>query len=497
MSFDLLKEGLSVLIQPMPLLYVFAGVVMGVVFGALPGVSATMAVVLCITFTYSMSPLVAIAFMVAVYCSSITGGGITAILFRIPGTPASAATTFDGYPIAERGEAGRALGISLYASAFGGLFSAVCMYALTMPLMKVALKFGSAEQFALALFGLSIMAFMDKENRIKTFASGLMGLFFATIGVDTLTSVNRFTLGSKFLLNGIETIPAMVGIFAVAEVIKQITKQTDRSQFDDKKLSKLVSLKEMWTMKWTMLRCAIIGTFVGIVPGAGATIASFLGYSTEVKLSKHPEQFGHGAPEGVAASEAANNAATGGAMVPLLSLGIPGGSAAAMMMTALLIHGVQMGPLLMQQQPEYVSVVFIAMLIANIAMVVVSIFVAKGFARILRIPYSLLGVIILLLSTIGAYASSKSMNEVYFMVIFGIFGYFFNKYKFNHAALVLGLVLGELCERNFRRAMQLVDNNIFAIVSRPITAAILAVIVLMFVWPVISKRIKKVTAKDN
>jgi len=491
MSFDILLQSIEVLFKPLPLLYIFGGTVLGVVFGALPGVNASMAIILCITFTYSMDPLIAIAFLCTVYCASITGGGITAILFRIPGTPASAATALDGYPIAERGEPGKALGISLFSSAVGGIISTICMYCLTVPLMKVALKFGSAEQFAMAFFGLSIMAFMENgsEGKIKTFISGFIGLWIATIGIDGLTSVSRFTLGTKFLINGVGTIPVMVGIFAVSQVIKEMTKKTDRSQYSDKKLTKLIGFREMWAMKWTLLRSSIIGTLVGIVPGAGASIASFLGYTAEMKISKNKEQFGHGAPEGVCASETANNAATGGAMVPLLSLGIPGGAAAAMIMTALSIHGVTMGPLLIQKSPEYVSTVFLSMTIANIAMVFVAIFVAKGFARILRMPYSILGVVIFLLSAIGSYASTKNLNEIYIMVVFGIFGYFFNKYKFNHAALVLGLVLGETCEKNLTRALKLAKNNVGAIVTRPITAAFLLLILAMFLWPAVKKLI--------
>lgn len=362
-------SGLSAVFSGGQFLMVLLAIVLGTIFGALPGVSATMAVALGLTFTYTMGPVPAIVFLVAIYCSSITGGSITAILFKIPGVPSSAPTTFDGYPMAQRGEAGKALGMALFASAIGGLFSAIVMFAMSQPLSKAALAFGQGDLFAITFLGLSILTMLDMDHILTTMMSGLLGLLLACIGQDPMAGVARLTFGNRQLLSGIEMIPVLIGLFAVTEVLKE-TKIKKRLSAEDgvadakgKVKTKMPTFKEFWSVKWVMLRCSIVGTIVGILPGAGATIASFMCYAMENKLSKTPEKFGTGIIDGVAASETANNAATGGAMVPLLTLGIPGGNAAAVMMSALALKGVQMGPLLLTKQPEYLSATFISMIV--------------------------------------------------------------------------------------------------------------------------------------
>ena len=345
-TWELFTSGFSVLMDPYTFLMVVFAIVVGTIFGALPGVSATMAVALGLPFTYSMQPVPAIVFLVAVYCSSITGGSITAILFKIPGVPSSAPTTFDGYPMAQRGEAGKALGIALGSSAIGGLVSALAMLTLSPQLTQAALSFSPSDIFAVTFMGLSILTCLDSKNILRTLISGLFGLLLACVGQDPMYAVQRLTFGSGELIAGLEMIPVLIGIFAVTEVLKQ-TKIRDKLSADEGTASvntKMPSFREWWGIKWLLARCSIIGTIIGILPGAGATIASFLCYSSETKLSKHPEKFGTGIIDGIAASETANNAATGGAMVPLLSLGIPGGNAAAVMMSALVLKGVQLGP---------------------------------------------------------------------------------------------------------------------------------------------------------
>ena len=480
---ELFLTGLQTLASPVTFMWLFVGVVLGVIFGALPGVSATMAIVLCISFTYSMEPVVAIAFLSAVYCAAITGGGITAILFKIPGTPSSAATVLDGYPMVQRGEAGKALSISLICSGLGGLASAIIMFALTQPLMKVALEFGSPEMFAVCCLGLSTLIFLDEKHKLNTFASAIIGLWLGTVGMDYFSSVPRFTFGISKLLDGIDPLPFMLGLFAAVEIYNVAHTPRDMSAYAKDKqadITKLASFKDIWEVKWTTLRSGILGTFVGVMPGAGATIASWLAYGVEAKFSKHPEMLGQGDPHGICASETANNAATGGAMVPLLAMGIPGSNAAAMMMTALAIHGVQMGPLLLKAQPEFLSATFLSMIFANIIMIFVSLAVAKVFASILKVPYHILGSFIMLLAFTGCYAYQNSMADVVIMVIGGIFGYYFKKYEFNPSALVLGLVLGPMLEKHFRRGMSMVHNDIFAFMGSPIVMAIFAIIVVLF-----------------
>ena len=480
---ELLLTGLQALASPVTFMWLFVGVVLGVIFGALPGVSATMAIVLCISFTYSMEPVVAIAFLSAVYCAAITGGGITAILFKIPGTPSSAATVLDGYPMVQRGEAGKALSISLICSGLGGLASAIIMFALTQPLMKVALEFGSPEMFAVCCLGLSTLVFLDEKHKLNTFASAIIGLWLGTVGMDYFSSVPRFTFGISKLLDGIDPLPFMLGLFAAVEIYNVAHTPRDMSAYSKDKqadITKLASFKDIWEVKWTTLRSGVLGTFVGVMPGAGATIASWLAYGVEAKFSKDPSQLGKGDPHGICASETANNAATGGAMVPLLAMGIPGSNAAAMMMTALAIHGVQMGPLLLKAQPEFLSATFLSMIFANIIMIFVSLAVAKVFASILKVPYHVLGTFIMLLAFTGCYAYQNSMADVVIMVIGGIFGYYFKKYEFNPSALVLGLVLGPMLEKHFRRGMSMVHNDFFAFMGSPIVMAIFAIIVVLF-----------------
>ena len=492
---ELIKMGIQVVFVPSTLLLIFFGTVIGVIFGALPGVSASMAVVLGLTFTYGLDPVTSIAFLVAVYCAAITGGGITAILFKIPGTPSSAPTTFDGHPMAQNGQPMKALSISLICSAIGGTAAAILMFLISPQLSTVALKFGPSELFAISFMGLSVLTALDEGNVIKTLISGLMGLFLATVGMDPIDGFARFTWGNSTLLSGIEMIPVMIGMFAITQILKE-TK--DRSKIEslkgveNKKLDdKIISPKELWSMKGTITRSGIIGTIVGILPGAGATIASFLSYTTEVKTSKHPERYGKGEPRGIAAPETANNAATAGSMVPLLSLGIPGGNAAAIMMSALVMKGVQMGPLLLQNQPEYMGSVFVSMIVTNIVMVFVSFAVAKIFGKILGIPYSVLGTVITLLAVIGSFALQNNTGNVMLMMIAGIFGYAFSKFGFNNAALILGLVLGDMVESNLRRSIMIEQGNIISVFSKPITAVLMIISILSLLWPIVKPYILK------
>ncbi|MBR1938482.1 MAG: tripartite tricarboxylate transporter permease [Spirochaetales bacterium] len=497
MSFgQMFSYGMSAVFSGSQFFMVVLAIVLGTVFGALPGVSATMAVALGLTFTYTMEPVPAIVFLVAIYCSSITGGSITAILFKIPGVPSSAPTTFDGYPMAKRGEAGKALGVALFCSAVGGIIAAIIMFAMSTPLSKAALAFSQGDLFAITFLGLSILTVLDMDHILTTIISGLLGLFLACIGQDPMAGVARLTFGNRELLSGIEMIPVLIGLFAITEVFKQTnTKKrlsADDAEVDTKHVNtKMPSIKEMLSIKWVILRCSLIGTIVGILPGAGATIASFMCYTMENKLSKYPEKFGTGIIDGIAASEAANNAATGGAMVPLLTLGIPGGNAAAVMMSALALKGVQMGPLLLVNQPEYLSATFITMIITNILMVIVAMGIAKVFAQILAIPYSYLGPIIIMLALIGSYSEGGAVGVVV-MVIAGVFGIVVKYMHLNSAAIVLGLVLGGMCEEHFARAYLMAKGNVFkALFGTPIGAVVMTACIIMLLTPVLRKFIKK------
>lgn len=488
---ELLLTGFGVIFTPATLVYIVLGTLLGVVFGALPGVSSSMACMLALPFSYAMDPLPAIAFLVTVYCAAVTGGGIAAILFKIPGTPASACTCLDGYPMLQRGEAGKALGISLITSALGGIFSAFCMLLLAPQLSAAALKFGPSELFAVSFLGLSVMTALDQGNALRTVISGLAGLALACIGIDPIAGFKRLTFGSITLMNGVPMVPVMIGLFAVVEVLRQTVERTTLKSVDGGTGQVKTKIRGLglWKMKFTILRSAFLGTIVGILPGAGSTIASFMSYVTEVKLSRNPERYGKGEPKGIAASETANNAATGGSMVPLLSMGIPGGAAAAVMMAALSLKGVQMGPLLLQKQPEYLATVFAAEITTNILMVIVSIGIAYVFAKILSIPYSFLGTIILLLSVVGAFSFNNNINHVIIMIVASVVGYAFVKFRFSPSALVLGLVLGDLCESNLRRAI-LLSKTMGGLFKSPITSILLLAAALMLIYPLVSSLIK-------
>ena len=484
------------------LLIIFA-VFLGTLFGALPGVSATMAVTLGIPFTYKMDAVSAIAFLVAIYCASITGGGMTAILFKIPGVPSSAPTTYDGYPMAQRGEAGKALGMQLVCSAIGGMFAAICMLLLSPQLTQAALSFGPSELFAISFMGLSILTSLETDNICRTIISGLLGLLLACIGLDPLLGVPRLTFGTRLLTSGIEMIPVMIGFFAVTEVLKQTAKPSKLTAVggNSNMSAKLPSLKEFLSVKWIVARCSVVGTIIGILPGAGATIASFMCYSTEQKLSKHPEKFGTGCLDGIAAPETGNNAATGGAMVPLLSLGIPGGNAAAIMMSALVLKGVTMGPLLLIDQPQFLSATFASMFVSNIVMVFAAIIIAKVFVQILKVPYSILGPTIIMMATIGAYATKNTAVDVILMAVAGLAGFLLVKCKFNSSAMILGLVLGSICESNLRRAVTIIQGDTLLqafinLMKRPVTGIIMVVCLVVLIWPVVKPMIaKKAEAK--
>ena len=502
---ELLSSGMAVVFAPKMFILIIFAVFLGTLFGALPGVSATMAVTLGIPFTYKMDPVSAIAFLVAIYCASITGGGMTAILFKIPGVPSSAPTTYDGYPMAQRGEAGRALGIQLICSAIGGMFAAVCMLLLSPQLTQAALSFGPSELFAISFMGLSILTSLETDNICRTIISGLLGLLLACIGLDPLLGVPRLTFGTRFLTSGIEMIPVMIGFFAVTEVLKQTNKPAKLTAVGGEKSgmsAKLPSPKEIWSLKGIIARCSILGTVIGILPGAGATIASFLCYSTEQKLSKTPEKFGTGCPEGIAAPETGNNAATGGSMVPLLSLGIPGGNAAAIMMSALVLKGVTMGPLLLVNQPEYLSATFASMFVSNIIMVFAAIVIAKVFVQILKVPYSILGPTIIMMATIGAFATKNTAVDVIIMAISGLIGFIFVSCKFNSSAMILGLVLGTICESNLRRAFTIASGDTLLqeagqMMLRPVTGIIMIICVVVLLSPVVKPWLQKRKAQKT
>ncbi len=491
MDLQLLLDGLLTTLSPMNFLLVIAGMLIGVFFGSLPGISSSMGIVLMLPFTYYMGILPSIILLVALYAGSAYGGSITAILFNTPGTPEAVATTFDGYPMTKKGKAGRALGLAISASAFGGIFSVLVMLFLAPPLSNVALKIQSAEYFALTILGLTVISSVGTKSPMKAIVSGMIGIMIAMIGMDPIVGATRFTFGDIELMNGIEMIPIMIGAFALAEVLMQVTEKHNDLNMSHKVSLESVKLIEMIKYKWVMLKSAAIGTVIGILPGTGGSIASIVSYGEAMRSSKNKQNFGQGEEEGIVAPEAANNAAAGGAMIPTLVLGIPGSPTTAIILAALALQGLQPGPQLMTDQPLMLYVVFFSMLIASITVFIGGRLGVKAFAAILKLPYSMLGTLIVLLSMVGSYAVGNSMFNVWIMVIFGVLGFFMKKYHFSSASLVLGLVLGPMMEENFRRQLLVTDGNYMSFITQPISGIILLLSIIALFYPVIMKAVKK------
>jgi putative tricarboxylic transport membrane protein len=379
-------EGFLFALSPLNILYILLGGMSGIFFGALPGISSSMGVVLLLPFTYGMNGISAISMLVANFCGSTYGGSITAILFATPGTPEAVMTVLDGHPMHKQGKGGKALGLAVSASVIGGLFSSIMMLFMCIPLAKVAIQFGSADYVALSVLGLTAISGLGTGSQIKTLISGLIGLALATFGTDEITGITRFNFGSITFVNGIHFIPVMIGAFALSEVFMQAIEKIEDKSLDLSSLKKIkvnpMTWEEFWLYKWTIFKSAILGLAIGALPGTGGTIAAVLAYSEAVRSSKEPERFGTGMPEGVIAPETANNAATGGAMVPTLTLGIPGSGTTAVILGAFVIHGMRPGPLLFTTQPTLLYAVFISMIIANLMLFIGGIFGVKAFAQV-------------------------------------------------------------------------------------------------------------------
>jgi putative tricarboxylic transport membrane protein len=481
--------GLQAAFAPQILLLVLAGTVLGIVVGALPGISGSTTTALLLPLTITMSPIAALAFLGAIYCAANYGGSITAILINTPGDPSASATAFDGYPLAKRGEAGRALGMSAVASAIGGIFSVVVLIIAAPLLARLAYQFGPPEYFALALFGLSMVAAVGGESPSKNLLAGASGVLLATVGLDLTTGVERFTFDVPALSDGLGFIPVLIGLFAISELFERMAQHSVVQDY--------VKLKTMDLPSWADFRkCAKaialssgIGTFIGALPALGATTAALISYNETKRWSKHKEEFGKGAIEGVAGPEAANNAAVGGAMVPTLALGIPGSATTAIILAGLMVQGVRPGPHLFNEQPTLLYVVFGSMLACNLLYLLLGFLFAKGFARITLIPDAFLWPGVFVLSVVGAYAPNQSMVDVMIMLVFGVVGYLFRRYGFSPAPLIMGLVLGKLVEETLKQSLLIFDQDWTQFFSRPvvvvlfiITAAGLLVPALLRVW---------------
>lgn len=489
---------LSNLLSFESMIALIVGVVGGMIIGALPGLSGSMAIALLLPITFSMDPAAALIMLMAIYTSAMTGGSISAILLHTPGTPASAATVIEGYPLTKQGRGLEAVGMSMISSTFGGLFSAVALLAIAPPLARISLKFSEPEYFLIALFGLTIIGSLAGDSMVKGLLMGLLGLFFATVGLDGVSGMIRFTFGIDRLMSGIQMVPAMIGLFSISQVLVQFESYSDINKSileqNKSKLSGkfLPSLRELPRYLPIMLLSSIIGVIVGILPGAGGNIGSWVSYDQAKRLSKRKEEFGHGSLEGLCACETGNNAVTGGAFIPLLTLSIPGSPAAAIILGGLLIHGLVPGNRLFTQQATITYTILFGFLLANLAMGLFGLLIAKHVVKVTQVPNSVLAPIIIVLSIIGSYAINASMFDVYIALLFGFIGYLMHKFKFPPAPLILGLVLGLQAEGGLMRSIVMARGDVLGYYfSRPICIILMVMIILSIFAPFISSLISK------
>ena len=481
----------SVFFDPYLLFLIFATTIIGIVIGVLPGLGATTGAALLLPFTLTMEPVHAIAVLATIYVAATFAGSITAILINTPGTSAAAATTFDGFPLAQRGEAGRALGVAVVSSTFGGVVSVIVLCFAAPLLARVAYEFRPPEYFALTIFGLSMLASISAGGAIKNLIGGVFGVWLSTIGAERVTTIERFMFGNYELYEGLGFVPVMIGLFAMSELLVQSKVANQAVEFVKLKAVQLPSREDYKKIWKTVLRSSGIGTFIGILPAEGATVASMIGYSEAKRWSKNKEEFGKGSIEGIAGAESANNAATGGAMVPTMVLGIPGSGTTAIILVGLMVHGLRPGPYLFTEQVNSVYQIFGSMLAANIMFLLMGLYAAKIFARISLVPINLLWPIVFALSVIGAYALNSSLLDIWIVLIFGVIGFFARRFGFAVAPIAVGLILGKMVEVNLQNSLKIFNGEWWQIFTQPLAVFFLILAFLGLCGPQLFAMYKK------
>lgn len=479
-------EGLQMVLSMPTLLAIFLGGIGGVIVGALPGLSSTLGVALLVPFTFGLPPGPAMGLLGGMYCSSIYGGSITAILINTPGTGAAAATVLDGYPMTQNGQAGKALHTAILASFFGGIFGTFALLFIAPLLSKIALKFGPPETFMLSVFGLTIIASVSSKNLTKGILSGLIGLLLSTIGFDSITGYPRFAFGNINLYEGISLVVALVGFFSIPEafsLIKNPKKAHENADvvIDKESIADRLTRKEIFSLIPTFIRGSVIGTIIGIVPGVGTPVACFVAYNEEKRFSKHPERFGTGIIEGIAAPEAANNAVEGGSFVPLLTLGIPGSSQTAVYIGAMLILGIKPGPELFTTHAATAYMIILGLFIANVMMLGIGLGGIRYFVKIIKLPNAIMVPIILTFAIIGSYAINANIFDVGLMLALGVIGYLMRLNEVPVAPLVLALILGPIGENAFLQTLSITHGKPWMIFQRPICLILFIVTTLSLV----------------
>ncbi len=469
------------------LMFMLIGILVGIVAGGLPGISVTLAVALMIPFTFTLPPEAAILMLIGVYCAGTYAGSVGAVLLKTPGTPASAATAEDGFALAQQGKAGKALNMSLYASVAGGLISGVILLFAAPQVAKFALNFGPPEYFALALFGLTIIASVSGKSLSKGLIMACLGMLVAVVGMDPITGSTRLTFNVPELLSGINLVPALIGLFAISEILNQIEKGIKKISATNSIEKEKFGWKDLLPYKKTIVKSSLIGSIIGAVPGTGGAIASFISYNEARRSSKSPGEFGKGSMDGVAASESGNNGTTGATLIPMLTLGVPGDVVTAVLLGSLLIQGIQPGPQLFETHGTLVYTIMLGFILVNILLFFVVKSTLRWFEKITLIPTNILLPIILTLCLFGSYAFNNSMSSVWIAIVFGIIGYILPKFGYPVVPMLIAIILGPMAESSFRQALVMSGDSLSIFVQRPIAAIFLALAVLSAVVPVYSR----------
>ncbi len=489
--------GFQVALQPWNLMYCFFGVLIGTLVGVLPGLGPAAAIALLLPATFKVAPVSATIMLAGIYYGAMYGGSTTSILVNIPGEAASVVTCLDGYQMARQGRAGPALGIAAFGSFIAGTFSVIALTFIGPFLANTALAFGPPEYFSLMIVGITVLTYLSSGSMVKALMMAGVGLLISGVGMDTISGQYRFTFNIQSLLEGVGIVPVAMGLFGISEVFLNLESVIKREIVTAKVKNLFPSLKDWADSKWAIVRGSILGFFLGIIPGGGAVVASFASYAIEKKVSKHPEEFGKGAIQGVAGPESANNSAAGGSFIPLLTLGIPANPVMAILLGALMIHGLTPGPLLMENAPDLFWGTIVSMYIGNAMLLVLNLPLIPLWVKVLKIPYYLLYPLILLFCLIGAYSLNNETSDIIVMLIFGLLGYLMKKFRYEGAPLILALVLGEKLETSLRRSLIMSHGDFSIFVTRPISLVFLVTAVILLIVPIITQRKKLSTLKEE
>lgn len=481
-----LGDGFVSAAEPVNFLMIVLGLAIGIVAGALPGVTMLNSIVLVLPFTYLMGIVPALLLMIGVYCGGVFGGSITGILFNIPGDPMNVPTAWEGYRMSRRGQARYALGLAIMASAVGGLASALCLAFFAPPFAKFALGFSTVEFFSIVVFGLASVSVLGHASATAALISLFSGMLLGTVGTEPQYGVERFTFGLPLLRTGVDFVPVLIGLFAIGEILDQIAAATSPGPAAGAAAHPVprLPLRDLWPLRGPLVRGTAVGIAVGGLAGAGATVSSFVSYGLEKQISRQPELFGTGHPDGLVAAESANNGSTGGAMIHLLTLGIPGSAATAVMMGAFLIHGIQPGPLMFSTQPAAVYTIIAGMILANVLMIALGVVAAMGFAALMRLPAPVLNTFIVLFCFVGAFALRNDMADVWLTMVFGVLGFVMRRWDLPVPPMVMGIILGPMAEQYFLTSMVSHGNDVTVFARRPVSAVALALSAAMVGWAV-------------